>query len=42
VDEQGRVIGEMEATGLIPKFHHRFATAGINLPADIFRRTGAA
>jgi len=40
VDEQGRVIGEIEPTGLIPKFHHRFATAGINLPANIFRHTG--
>jgi pilus assembly protein CpaF len=40
VDEQGRVQGAMEATGLIPKFFHRFATAGINLPPDIFQRPG--
>jgi hypothetical protein len=30
----------MAATGLIPKFFHRFATAGINLPPDIFHQSG--
>ncbi|MBI5396684.1 MAG: CpaF family protein [Verrucomicrobia bacterium] len=40
VDAQGRVVGQMESTGLLPKFYHRFATAGINLPAEIFQRPG--
>jgi pilus assembly protein CpaF len=40
VSEDGRVIGKMEATGLVPKFMPRFAAAGINLPTELFMGRG--
>lgn len=36
VDETGRVIGRMRATGLRPKFAERFERMGIGLPAGTF------
>jgi pilus assembly protein CpaF len=35
--ENGEVLGRFEATGIRPKFAAEAATAGINLPADLFR-----
>lgn len=37
IDSEGRVQGEFEATGIRPKFAERIATAGIELPEDLFR-----
>jgi len=36
VDENGKVLGTMRATGLRPKFADRIEAAGISLPADLF------
>lgn len=36
VDESGKVIGKMTATGIRPKFYERLATSGIEVPASIF------
>ena len=36
MDENGKVIGSMRATGLRPKFADRIEAAGIQLPADLF------
>ncbi len=35
--ENGEVLGRFEATGIRPKFAAEAVTAGINLPADLFR-----
>jgi pilus assembly protein CpaF len=35
--EDGRVIGDFEATGIRPKFLEHARAAGINLPAELFR-----
>ena len=42
VDQEGRVLGRIRATGLRPKFADRFEQEGIHLPPDIFapRREG--
>jgi pilus assembly protein CpaF len=41
VDEDGKVIGEIVATGLRPKFSEKIKLCGIDLPADLFeRKTG--
>ncbi|PLY02477.1 MAG: pilus assembly protein CpaF [Desulfuromonas sp.] len=37
IDSEGRVLGEFQATGIRPKFAERIATAGIELPEDLFR-----
>jgi len=39
VGEGGKVLGSMQATGMVPKFIDRFNSAGIRLPADVFKRT---
>jgi len=36
VDEHGRVIGEVVATGIRPKFADRLASVGCPLPPDLF------
>jgi pilus assembly protein CpaF len=38
VGEGGKVLGAMQATGMVPKFLDRFASAGIRLPNEIFKR----
>lgn len=37
VDVDGRVLGELKATGLRPKFIDKLLQEGVELPADIFR-----
>ncbi len=36
VDENGKVIGSMNATGVIPSFYKMLATKGIDLPIETF------
>jgi pilus assembly protein CpaF len=36
IDEQGKVIGHFEATGLRPKLVERLEQQGVELPADMF------
>lgn len=41
VDPEGRILGQMTATGLRPTFAEKFALAGIQLPESVFLvRTG--
>jgi pilus assembly protein CpaF len=40
VGEGGKVLGTVQATGMVPKFIDRFNAASIHLPAEIFKRTG--
>jgi len=35
-DEDGNVLGELKATGIIPSFHKALTAKGINLPIEIF------
>ena len=35
-----RVLGSMQATGMVPKFMERFNASGCHLPAEMFKRTG--
>jgi len=37
IDEHGRIIGRLEATGLRPSFAEGFAQAGISLPEGLFK-----
>ena len=37
VDEQGNVIGELKATGIVPKFHRTMARRGIDIPVTVFK-----
>ncbi|HXI82749.1 MAG TPA: CpaF family protein [Verrucomicrobiae bacterium] len=39
VGEGGKVLGTMQATGMVPKFIDRFNSASIHLPSEIFKRT---
>ena len=39
VGEGGKVLGTMQATGMVPKFIDRFNASSIHLPAEIFKRT---
>src|SRR3990172_1597542 len=39
VDEEGRILGHMTATGLRPTFAERFTLAGIQLPEAVFMPT---
>jgi pilus assembly protein CpaF len=39
IGEGGKVLGTMQATGMVPKFIERFNAAGIHLPPEIFKRT---
>jgi pilus assembly protein CpaF len=38
VDEDGKVIGEIAATGLRPRFSEKLRLSGIELPGDLFER----
>jgi pilus assembly protein CpaF len=38
VGEGGKVLGTMQATGMVPKFADRFTAAGVHLPNEIFKR----
>ena len=38
VGEGGKVLGSMQATGMVPKFMERFNAAGVHLPPEIFKR----
>jgi pilus assembly protein CpaF len=42
VGEGGKVLGTMQATGMVPKFIDRFTAAGIRLPNEIFKRSTEA
>jgi pilus assembly protein CpaF len=37
LDEQGNVLGSLQPTGVVPSFHQRLATRGIQLPVSIYR-----
>jgi pilus assembly protein CpaF len=37
VDEDGRVLGALEPTGIIPAFHKNLEHRGIDLPVDVFQ-----
>jgi len=39
VGEGGKVLGTMQATGMVPKFIERFTAAGVRLPNEIFKRS---
>jgi pilus assembly protein CpaF len=39
IGEGGKVLGTMQATGMVPKFVDRFNAAGMHLPPEIFKRT---
>ena len=36
VDEDGNVLGEFQATGVVPGFHQLLAQKGIELPLELF------
>ena len=36
IDEEGRYLGRLKATGIRPKFSEHLENFGINLPADLF------
>ena len=36
VDEDGKVLGKLQATGIIPGFHKGLAQRGIDLPIEVF------
>jgi pilus assembly protein CpaF len=36
IDEEGNVIGELKATGVVPAFHRELAHKGIDLPIETF------
>ena len=38
VGEGGKVLGTMQATGMVPKYLDRFNAAGVHLPNEIFKR----
>ena len=38
VDENGNVMGEYKATGIVPSFHAQFTQRGIDLPIDIYNQ----
>jgi pilus assembly protein CpaF len=37
LDDNGRVLGSLVATGVVPGFHRRLATRGIKIPISVFR-----
>jgi len=39
VGEGGKVLGTLQPTGMVPKFLDRFNSAGVHLPAEIFKRS---
>ena len=42
VDEGGKVIGRISATGIRPKFAESLLAQGLSLPAELFGPTGRA
>jgi pilus assembly protein CpaF len=36
LDDEGNVLGELNATGIIPSFHNLLRRKGIDLPVEIF------
>jgi pilus assembly protein CpaF len=38
VGEGGKVLGTMQATGMVPKSADRFSAAGVHLPTELFKR----
>ncbi len=40
IDAEGRVVGEVRATGIRPKFADKFEISGIRLPVDIYEPVG--
>jgi len=40
IDEFGKVIGKMTATGIRPKFYERLETSGIRIQASVFNVEG--
>jgi pilus assembly protein CpaF len=42
VGEGGKVLGAMQATGMIPRFIDRFTAAGVRVPNEIFKRSAEA
>jgi len=36
IDEEGKVVGELKATGIIPSFHRALVQKGIDLPIETF------
>jgi pilus assembly protein CpaF len=38
IGEGGKVLGTIQATGMVPRFLDRFHAAGVHLSADIFKR----
>ena len=41
VDEDGNILGGLKATGIVPGFHKKLASRGIDLPIDVFNPQGA-
>jgi len=39
IGEGGKVLGTLQATGMVPKFLDRFNSAGVHLPSEIFKRS---
>ena len=39
IGEGGKVLGTLQATGMVPKFLDRFNAAGVHLPSEIFKRS---
>ena len=39
IGEGGKVLGTMQATGMVPRFIDRFSSSGIHLPTEIFKKT---
>ena len=37
LDEDGKVVGQLRPTGIIPAFHKGLASRGIDLPVDVFQ-----
>jgi pilus assembly protein CpaF len=42
VDDAGKVVGRMEATGIRPKFAEQLESAGLGLPSELFEAGGKA
>ena len=36
IDDEGNVLGELRATGIVPAFHKTLKRRGIDLPVDVF------
>jgi pilus assembly protein CpaF len=42
LDEEGYVIGELQATGIVPSFHRMLARKGVDIPVELFEPNYAA